>query len=300
MHMEIDTEQVVRLTNGTVDVEVSTGFGPRVLRYGYVGDRNVFARVPHLFTDTALGRWLPIGGHRLWVAPERMPGSYAPDIQPVEHVVDGFLKAECLAPTDPSGMQKSLTVVLDPAGTRVSVTHVVINRTHWPVRVAPWGISVVDPRGAAAIMPQPPHRPHSATFLPVRPLVQWAYTDFTDQRLQVGRRLITLRPDPSKADAQKIGAGNPAGWCGVVYDGFAFVKMAEWIAGAEYPDLGCNTEFFTAGDYLEVETLGPLRLLEPGDSATHVETWLLVSGISNSADEQELENEVVQHVAASP
>ncbi|MBR4717577.1 MAG: hypothetical protein IKP09_05900, partial [Lentisphaeria bacterium] len=41
----------------------------------------------------------------------------------------------------------------------------------------------------------------------------------------------------------------------------------------EYPDLGSSIEVYTEGGYLELETLGPLAILEPGDEVTHSEYW---------------------------
>ncbi len=270
---------MVRLTNGEIEVEVAVAFGPRVLRYGFVDGANVFADASQLSTETVFGPWRPVGGHRLWVAPERMPGSYAPDSVPVEHDVSGPLRGEFRAPVDASGMQKTLVIEMSPTGTGVIVTHLVSNRTCWPVRVAPWAITVVDPNGTA-VLPQPQFRSHAENFLPVRPLVQWSYTDLTDPRWRIGRRLLALTPDSAIGNPQKIGAANAAGWCALVREDCSFVKQTTWRPGAEYPDLGCNTEFYTAGDYLEIETLAPLELLEPGGSATHTEKWHLTRDIT--------------------
>jgi hypothetical protein len=296
--MASSTDEILRLTNGTIDVDLSMAFGPRVLRYAFLDGANLFASTPHLSTNTPLGPWRPVGGHRVWVAPERMPGSYAPDEQRLEYDVDGALGAELRAPVDAAGMQKTLQVRLDPAGTRVLVTHVIVNRTCWPVRIAPWAITIVDPAGTA-VMPQPAFVPHADDFLPARRLVQWAYTDLADARWRIGTRLISLTPDPSKPSAQKIGAGNRAGWSALVRDDATFVKCSEWRAGEEYPDLGCSHEFFTAGNYLELETLGPLQLLEPGAAATHVETWHLTSAVRRGLDDATLERAIAGAIAAS-
>lgn len=45
--------------------------------------------------------------------------------------------------------------------------------------------------------------------------------------------------------------------------------------GANYADMGCNTETYTDPDTLEVETLGPLTRREPGARVDHTESWLL-------------------------
>jgi hypothetical protein len=54
-----------------------------------------------------------------------------------------------------------------------------------------------------------------------------------------------------------------------------FLKIFAAKAGAAYPDFGCNFETFTNQDMLEVETLGPLRTLAPGESVEHEERWQL-------------------------
>jgi hypothetical protein len=53
------------------------------------------------------------------------------------------------------------------------------------------------------------------------------------------------------------------------------------MAGARYPDGGCNFELFTNPEFLELETLGPLVELKPGEMAEHVERWWLFEGVSD-------------------
>jgi hypothetical protein len=297
MAMPPQLDQRARLTNGIVDVEITTACGPRVLRFGLTGERNLFALTPHLVTQTPLGPWYPIGGHRLWVAPERMPGSYAPDAAAVALSDDAPLRLSASAPPDAAGMQKTMRLALEPDAARVVVTHEVVNHTCWPIRVAPWAITIVDPAGTA-VLPQPVFRPHSEDFLPARPLVQWAYTDLTDARWHIGSRLLSLTPHVARPAPQKVGAANHAGWCAVVYQDCVFVKEAAYLAGQEYPDLGCSTELFTAGDYLEVETLAPLQWLEPGAMATHVETWSILRGIGGDLRDAALETAIDAALAA--
>ena len=62
------------LTNGHVDVVVAMSEGLRISRYGFVGGVNLMAEASGRRTETPLGPWQPLGGHRLWVAPESIPG----------------------------------------------------------------------------------------------------------------------------------------------------------------------------------------------------------------------------------
>jgi hypothetical protein len=282
----------LRLTNAIVDVVVSIDAGPRVLRYAFVDGDNVFAQVPNLATPTPIGKWKPVGGHRLWVAPESMPGSYAPDLEPVAHEMITPLAASFRQKADAAGIEKAITVRLAPASSEVVVTHTITNRTYWPISVAPWAITIVASDGTAVI-PQPPHRSHAEDLLPARAVVQWSFTDLTDPRWSIGPQLIRLTPDPSRAAAQKIGVSNEQGWCALVRGRTVFMKRFAWDRRATYPDFGCNNEVFTAGAYLEIETLGPQTVLHPGGSSTHIERWFLFRDVELG------ESEAEQHAALS-
>ena len=78
-----------RLSNGVVEVVVTTDVGPRIIRYGFVGEDNLLGEVPDDTVTTDLGVWKPWGGHRLWTAPEAMPRSYSPDNDRVAFTIEG-------------------------------------------------------------------------------------------------------------------------------------------------------------------------------------------------------------------
>ena len=82
-------------------------------------------------------------------------------------------------------------------------------------------------------------------------------------------------------DRETGAVANTQGWCAFHQEKSRnlFVKRHTWETGAVYPDKGANYETYTAGTYMEVETLGPLRRLAPGESADHTETWQLFGEI---------------------
>jgi hypothetical protein len=143
--------------------------------------------------------------------------------------------------------------------------------------------------GGVAVIPQEPYGPHPQNLLPARPLVLWPYTDMSDARFGFGRRFVRLRSDESNDEPQKIGLANKRGWAGYVNGGTLFVKRFAYEEGASYPDYGCNNEFFTAGLFIEVESLSPLRQLDPGESIEHVERWRLFDNVNVGDDEDSLE-----------
>src|SRR5205085_12065981 len=50
----------IRLSNGTVELILTTDYGPRIMRYALAGggeDDNVFATIPGVTVKNALGEW---------------------------------------------------------------------------------------------------------------------------------------------------------------------------------------------------------------------------------------------------
>jgi hypothetical protein len=277
-----------RLSNATVDVVVTTDVGPRIMRYGFVGEDNLLGETPDGMVKTDLGVWKSWGGHRLWTAPEAMPRSYSPDNDPVTHTIEGNTIRLVQKVEPQTGIQKELAVTLDNAGTGVTVFHRLTNRGFWDVEVAPWALTIMN-GGGEVILPQEPYRSHDEYLLPARPLVVWHYTDLSDPRWTVGKKYIRLRTNPQLKEPQKIGVGNTQGWGAYLRNRMLFVKRFGWMAGATYPDFGSNTETYTAGNFIELETLAPLTRLTPGASAEHIERWFLFKNVDVGASEQTLD-----------
>lgn len=278
-----------RLSNGTVEVVVTTDVGPRVARYALAGGENVLAEVPDAVTKTALGDWKAWGGHRLWHAPEGNPRSYAPDNTPVRFDVVSEGTVRLTQPVEAgTGIQKTMTVKLDPTGSRVTVTHALANGNLWDVELAPWALTIMR-GGGAVIVPQEPYGAHAENLLPVRPLVLWAYTDLSDPRFAIGPKYVRLRSDPARATPQKVGIGNRQGWAAYSHGRTVFLKHFAHDPRATYPDYGSNVEVFTSGSFIELETLGPLARLAPGEVAEHVEEWQLFGDVDLGATEASIE-----------
>jgi hypothetical protein len=275
-----------RLSNGTVEVVATTDVGPRVIAYRFAGRENVFRERPGTGPKT---EWRSYGGHRLWAAPEARPRTYHPDNDPVDVRVDPRRVVRLTAPVESTtGLQKTIELALDAEGTGVTVRHEITNRGAWPIEVAPWAVTVLE-GGGTALVPQEAAQPQPDALLPVRPMALWAYTDMSDARLRFGRRFVRLRSDPELRAPLKIGFGNTLGWAAYLRAGTMFVKRFAHEPAATYPDFGSNLELFTAGGMLEVESLAPLRRLEPGATAVHVERWYLFAGVKPADGDDEME-----------
>jgi len=92
---------------------------------------------------------------------------------------------------------------------------------------------------------------------------------------------------------QMGGIYDPAGWGAYYRHGDLFVKRTPVIAGARYPDFGCNFEVFTNPDFLELETLGPLEELRPKESIVHSERWLLFSNVGDGTSDDWIRSVII-------
>ncbi|MCF7668576.1 MAG: DUF4380 domain-containing protein [Verrucomicrobia bacterium] len=268
-------QNCVRLSNGEIEMIATTDVGPRVIRLGFINGQNLFKEVESEIGKTGGSEWRGYGGHRLWHAPEAMPRTYAPDNQPIDCDWDGTTLRLTQATEESTGVQKQINITLDPEINRVKLTHRITNRNLWTIDLSPWCLTVMAP-GGRAIFPQEEYKPHPDYLLPARPLVLWHYTDMQDPRWNWGTKYIQLKQDPSPdVSKQKIGLLNKKGWCAYTLNGEVFLKRFGFTPDAEYPDYNCNNETFTNPDMLEVETLGPMTKLEPGEATEQVEQWFL-------------------------
>ena len=90
----------------------------------------------------------------------------------------------------------------------------------------------------------------------------------------MGFRYVQLLADAkpvARFKEQMGGVYAPTGWRAYFRDGRLFVKRALPVRGAKYPDYGCNFELFTDGGFLELESLAPLSVLQPGHYEEHIE-----------------------------
>jgi hypothetical protein len=285
-----------RISNDTLELMVTTDVGPRIIRFGFVGQDNEFKEYDAQLGRTGDSVWNIYGGHRLWHAPEADPRTYFPDNHPVrltDH--DGFVRL--IQPLETTtGIAKEMDVALDPSQARVRVTHRLRNEGLWPVKLAPWALSVMN-TGGTCIVPLPPRGTHPEHLLPANTLTLWRYTNMSDPRWTWGNKYILLRQDPTPSvKPQKIGASVPDGWIAYARKGHLFVVRFPFVASAEYTDHGCCVETFTNHEMLEVETLGPTVELAPSASVEHVETWHLFDKVPVPASDSDVEQHVLPRV----
>jgi hypothetical protein len=268
-----------RISNGEVEAIVTGDVGPRVIRFGFVGGQNFFREFEDQLGRAGEPEWQPRGGHRLWIAPEDVVKSYPADNFPVavETAADGLTAT---APVEPlTGLEKQIAIRMAAQGSSVEVMHRIRNAGSEPYRLAPWALSMMA-RGGHGIHGFPPRGTHPEMLEPTNALVMWAFTDLSDARWTFTKRYMVLRQDSNATAAQKLGTFNRRTWGAYLLNGELFVKRYEAEGDpSAYPDFGCCYETFTNADILELETLGPLTTLQPGESLTHTERWSAHRGV---------------------
>lgn len=285
-----DHQNCCELTSGKFTIAVTTEVGPRVIYGSIDGSDNIFAVLPPTDHPLVKTGWRNYGGHRLWHSPEAAPRTYAADNDPVEVTEneDGSVTfssgVEAL-----TGIEKSITI--EPLGNEQFVlAHRLVNRGQWDIEVAAWALSVMAP-GGLAVVPFAADR-DANPYAMDRTLNLWPYSDFTDPRLTLGERYLTLRQDPAAEGPCKIGVNAAAGWVGYVVHNVALVKQIEYAPELVYPDNGCNVESYTCADFCEIESLGPMCLLAPGEDTVHIEVWNGLPRVGTVGSEDEIDEAI--------
>ncbi|MBI2438292.1 MAG: hypothetical protein HYV36_05720 [Lentisphaerae bacterium] len=280
----------IRLANGQVELIVTREVGPRIIRFGFIGKENILGEFREQLGGRGEKQWMIRGGHRLWLAPEEKPKTYELDNSPVvvRKIVGGIRVVQ--PPGRHSHVAKALDITLAERRNEVTISHRLTNKGRKPITLAPWALTVMARRGTA-IIPLPEKIPHTARLTSNQNWTLWGYTDFSDPRWTLGSRYLLFRQDPRRGP-NKLGIAHRQGWVAYWLKGTLFVKRFAFKEGATYPDQGVNFETFANERILELESLGPLATLRPGQTATHTETWSLHRGIKVCGSEMAIDRYV--------
>ncbi len=243
-------------------------------------DENLLAETPDEGWDTPYGRYELLGGHRLWFAPEDSDRVAVPegDGLVVEPLDDGVRLVGAVEPG--TGLVRSIAIRLDAA----------VADVHGPPRAAERGRgsrSRSRPgrsrscRSAGGVLLPQRRAVSGHRVRPNRNLVLWPYTSWEDPRLRIHDGLVVV--DAVAGDDLKLGFLDDAGWVAYERAGTALVRRFDPAVGEPHPDLGCNVETYCGRRYLELELLGPLQVLQPGDTAVLEERWEVRAAVRRQA-----------------
>ncbi len=265
-------QPTARLENDYLILDYLTQGGPRIVRLiPKVLGENLLAETPDYELPSPYGPYRLWGGHRLWHAPETAARTYVPDDSGlrVVNVPDGVV----LTHDEPrTGIRKEVAITMPRDAPTVHLVHRLTNTGLWSVELAPWAITQLR-LGGTAVLPTTGAADDEG-LLPDRLIALWPYSRWDDPRFRPGEAAIEIVTQ-AIARPFKLGYLNRAGWLAYRYGGVTFTKR--WTPQPERPhvDFGCNAEVYTNDRHLELETLGPLVRLAPGETVEHVEEWVV-------------------------
>jgi hypothetical protein len=264
----------VRLSNDHVELIATTDVGPRILFFGRRGGANQLAVIPETAGLTGGDQWRLYGGHRLWNAPEHFPDSYYPDNGTVQLVEEkDFIRL--IQPVETTThIRKEIEIRLSSSEPAVDILHRLVNCADIPQKLAPWAITAFA-AGGVGILPFSMDKDNPAPK-PGLVFSAWDYTDLADPRLHWHSRCLLVRQDAGISRWLKVGLNSSLGTMAYLRGRDLFIKKYPVASGANYPDNGSTSECWTNDVYLELESLAPVQLVQPGGTAQHSENWSLL------------------------
>jgi hypothetical protein len=181
-------------------------------------------------------------------------------------------------------------------GTQVRITHRIRNHDTRSTTLAAWSPTMMGAGGRAILPLSPRIAMDKDHYRPVGVFGIWSFTDLADPRWVLGTAYIQLRHSANpqgRFREQMGGIYNSSGWGAYFREGHLFVKRAAVIERCTYPDFGCNFEVFTNPEFIELETLGPLVELQPGEVVEHVERWWLFADVPSGENDAWIDSTVV-------
>ena len=276
-------------TNGEVELIITTDVGPRILRYGFIGDRNEFCVWDEQSGMTGGNDWRCYGGSRLWHGPEVGRRCYEPDNEPVDYEIteNGLVLRQNTETWTKMTKETSLTFL---EGTKVRLDFKITNNSPWDADICIWILTLMEKAGTC-ILPAPQQvrgiAPNSV--MPAGAIAFWPYTSLSDPRFKIGQNYFRLDQDPNNQQNFKIGLPIFEGWAGYYNQGHLFVKYFDYLPNQRYPDFSSSFELYCCERYAEIETLSPMMILGEGESITHHEIWELYRNVKFPTDEAEID-----------
>lgn len=269
------------MTNGTVDLIASLNIGPRILRYGYVGEDNIFIAdtenkcIVHQTSPALKARYgeehyySTYGGHRLWQAPEVHPISHYPDNFPIEYEITENGVILTPPPQHVNNIQMKICITLGE-GTEVKLHQEIKNIATHMQRLAAWSITMCANGGIEILK-------RNTTAIPGNPnmnIALWSNANFDSDIIFIGSKYITVTQP--REGSIKFGFQLEHGDTYYVKGDTVFKKEYYPVYPyGNYTDGNSSFETWSCKHFTELECLSEYKQLAPNQSVTLDETWSL-------------------------
>jgi hypothetical protein len=263
-----------------LELDVLETAGPRIirLRSRLMGLENILAEVPNMHIPTALGDYYVLGGHRLQTAPETSPSTYIPDGKPVliNQTTEGI---EIFGQTEPeTGLSRGISVQFHEDHERLTVRHDFKNESEVTLEISAWSLTMLPP-GGRIFMPLRLSTSKPSNVLPDCSLVFWPYSRLDTSVFSLTKKTAVLVPS---TDHLPFKFGGLASWLAYEFNNLVFMKTFSVDSEQPYPDRGCSAEAYANDDFVELESLSPLKQVEPGQTIHHIEEWEILTNAAFS------------------
>lgn len=227
-------------------------------------------------------------GVRTWFfEPTQIAASGLPALQPAQMTQTGPRGLRLTAaPDTTSQLQLTMEIRLDDKRPLLHLRHGLTNLKDEQRRIAAWALNVIEPDGGVGVTRWKKGDRRSLLF--------WPNTDPDEGSLHLGPRALAVdyRVLPRNGWF-KVGTNTDAGWVAYVWDGMALKSSVAHVANAEYPEDGGTVTFFNSTPEIfkvgsrfgEIENVGPLSELMPGNTLWMDQTLQIVDGIEGDDPE---------------
>lgn len=212
----------------------------------------------------------PHQGLRLaFMEPEQVPASFDVSNVPGKLIESSDTAARVqLQPA--AGLRYAVSLSLHESLPQIQLTYELTNVSEIPRRVAPWSVIAYARDGRIVIPFGDQPRARRRIVLP------W-WGEWPQPGVHIGRNALLSDASALMAgQAYKIGVITDAGWVAFVRGERCLLSHVAFQADQAYPEDGANITTFHLDDgeksWCETEQVGPLQLLQPGESAVMTET----------------------------
>ncbi len=281
--------EAIEIITKQVKLIAITDCGPRIAFFGKAAGDNL------LFWDEQdLGRadWKLRGGHRVWSArpgADESEDAYRADNAPCEvEEQEGWLYLR--GEKDPLTNTRRTIGVKAEADGRLLVDSAIANEGDMLYSCSVWALTCTLPtKGTRYGMPLGDGSEWDAFRLVMFKKWGGGHTSrLDDPQIQVNQEMMIVEPQGIETK-RMIEAPHGIMAMDVPDQNTTFVKKVGYKKGANYP-LGCNLAFYVGPDnfMVEMETMGPEVTLKPGETASHLESWLLTDKALGLAEPKKL------------
>jgi len=267
----------VLLENANTRVVLGPHTGGRVLEYSWDGQNSLYLNPEQDGWETAPGarRVDPCAG-RFDVGPEAVvPKRPALWLGAWEAEITGPRQARMTSVEDTAtGLQLVRDFVLDAASSHLSCTQTMVNVSRDTQRCCHWSRTLARGDGVCLI-PLDPWSRFPAKYVMYGPGPVMNYRP-EDPNIRVREGFLEILHTPERP---KLGIDSYVGWLSYLMPGdLMFVKRFPTYPDRVYGEMAAFTisVWYYRDLMCELEPIGPLEILAPGESASYTEEWWLL------------------------